>query len=467
MLSVNEYTGGGTGTDGLDQQWYVNTANFYRQLRNIVIDIRDGVHTQLVACLHYQIAQATSTQNVELIASTNMTGMFAENGSGGHISDIVFTGGAYGIYSGNQQFTAQRLRFNGCAVGVRVTWDWGWVWKSITMNNVGIGFKLLPDVGQTGHVGSASFIDSSFTSVGTAVEMGAVSSTPGTGTTGIILENVSFARVTTGVATSAGATLLAGTGGRIEHWALGPVYSGNGTRTFSNGAKVGNYRRAQQLVDPSTGAYFERAKPQYSSNLATDFLHVKDFGATGDGVSDDTAAVQRALNSAVGKLLFIDAGTYILTSTVVVPTGSRIVGEAWSQLAASGSYFGSATSPKALLQVGQPGEVGDVEMQDLIITTKGPTPGAILLEWNVKAASAGSAGLWDVHVRLGGATGTQLTSHECPAILSGVNAGCNAASLMMHITPLASGYFENMWLWVADHDIEYVCPHLPIASPPV
>jgi len=26
--------------------------------------------------------------------------------------------------------------------------------------------------------------------------------------------------------------------------------------------------------------------------------------------------------------------------------------------------------------------------------------------------------------------------------------------MMMHITPKASGYFENMWLWVADHMID-------------
>lgn len=39
---------------------------------------------------------------------------------------------------------------------------------------------------------------------------------------------------------------------------------------------------------------------------------------------------------------------------------------------------------------------------------------------------------------------------------SGINHGCKAASLMMHITETASGYFDNMWLWVADHMIEYV-----------
>lgn len=38
----------------------------------------------------------------------------------------------------------------------------------------------------------------------------------------------------------------------------------------------------------------------------------------------------------------------------------------------------------------------------------------------------------------------------------GTNTKCGAASLMMHITRHASGYFENMWLWVADHLIECV-----------
>lgn len=64
--------------------------------------------------------------------------------------------------------------------------------------------------------------------------------------------------------------------------------------------------------------------------------------------------------------------------------------------------------------------------------------------------------LLECHVRIGGATGTKLNPAECPPVTSGVNSNCAAASLMMHITPKASGYFENMWLWVADHLIEYV-----------
>lgn len=95
-------------------------------------------------------------------------------------------------------------------------------------------------------------------------------------------------------------------------------------------------------------------------------------------------------------------------------------------------------------------------MQDLIFTTRGATAGAILVEWNIQARTQGSAGLWDCHARVGGATGTELTPAECPASTSGVDAGCSAASLMMHLTSEASGYFENMWLWGADHMLEYV-----------
>ncbi|KGO66430.1 Pectin lyase fold/virulence factor [Penicillium italicum] len=468
VLSTDKYTGAGKGIDGGDQEWFVNTANFYRQLRNIRIDVTDTRPSQKVACLHYQVAQATSIQNVELVAKsgTGQMGIFAENGSGGVISDITFTGGGYGIYGGNQQFTAQRLTFNGCDVGVQIIWDWGWVWKSITMKNVKTGFKLLQEEKKQtsatkkrdgksspgGHIGSISVIDSSFEGVGTAVLIAPPNSKPGSGSTGVVIESVSFSGVEKAVADTSGATLLAPST-MVEHWALGPVYSSKAARSFSQGAKISGFQRDADLTDEN-GHYFERQKPQYENYAFGDFVHVKDFGAKGDGVADDTAALQAALFASQGKILFVDAGSYILTGTVVVPIGSKIVGETWSQLVASGKYFADASQPKVMLKVGNLNDVGSIEMQDLIFTSRGPAPGLIMVEWNVHASSPGAAGLWDCHARVGGATGTALTPKECPPSKSGINEGCNAASLMMHITPRASGYFENMWLWVADHMID-------------
>ncbi|KAK0746794.1 pectate lyase superfamily protein-domain-containing protein [Schizothecium vesticola] len=470
VLSTDEYTGGGDGIDGLAQEYYINTANFYRQIRNLRIDITDvrDVKDSETACIHYQVAQATSLQFVELIAKSGTTqrGIFAENGSGGSISDVTFKGGKFGLYGGNQQFTAQRLTFDGCDTAVQIFWDWGWIWKSVTVKNVGVGFRLLREnkadsdtsqkVKGQANIGSASFIDSSFSGVQTAVLIAPVNSKPGTGSTGVMLENVRFDNVGKAVADTSGKTLLDGGSKRVESWATGPIYSP--TRQFSSGSDSPKYKREISLLDTKGGVegapYFERPKPQYEGNSASDFVHLKDLGAKGDGVTDDTSAVQAALNTNVGKLLFIDAGVYILTNTVTVPKGSRIVGELWSQFAARGPYFSDTSNPKVMLKVGSAGDVGTIEMQDLLFTTQGATAGAILVEWNIKAESPGAAGLWECHVRIGGATGTQLNPAECPPVTSGVNSNCNAASLMMHITPKASGYFENMWLWVADHLID-------------
>lgn len=402
MLSTDEYTGGGKGLDGGDEQYYVNTANFYRQIRNLRIDVSLTDSAQKAACLHYQVAQATSIQNVELIAApgSSQQGIFAENGSGGVISDITFRGGKFGIYGGNQQFTAQRLTFDGCETGIQIIWDWGWIWKSIHMKNVQTGFRLLQESPNSGHIGSVSVIDSSFQGVGTAILVAPLNSKTGSGSTGVIVENVQFSGVDKAVADTSGAVLLVPSP-KVDHWVVGPVYSADGTRQFSTGGKDNAGFHRQRVLLDSNGAYLERSKPQYEDRGVGDFVHVKDFGAKGDGSSDDTAAFQSALYASQGKILFIDAGSYILTSTVVVPPGSKIVGEAWSQLVASGAYFSDANNPKVMLQVGKDGDEGSMEMQDLIFTNRGPTAGLVLVEWNINADSPGSAALWGKYYSFG------------------------------------------------------------------
>lgn len=66
-----------------------------------------------------------------------------------------------------------------------------------------------------------------------------------------------------------------------------------------------------------------------------DFASVRDFGAMGDGVTDDTQAINRALyqlycresNTAVRRTLYFPAGTYVITESVVIPTFAKLVGE--------------------------------------------------------------------------------------------------------------------------------------------
>ena len=54
-----------------------------------------------------------------------------------------------------------------------------------------------------------------------------------------------------------------------------------------------------------------------------EFISVKDFGAAGDGVTDDTAAIQAACNAAAEGTLYFPAGTYRVTGTINL-TGLRL-----------------------------------------------------------------------------------------------------------------------------------------------
>jgi len=66
-----------------------------------------------------------------------------------------------------------------------------------------------------------------------------------------------------------------------------------------------------------------------------DFASVRDFGAVGDGMADDTAAINRALfqlycvqsNSQVRRALYFPAGTYLVTDTILIPAYAKLVGE--------------------------------------------------------------------------------------------------------------------------------------------
>ncbi|KAF2099288.1 family 55 glycoside hydrolase [Rhizodiscina lignyota] len=462
--------------------WYANQNNFYRQVRNLILDLTLLPANSLNAGLHWQVAQATQLQNIVInmqpvSADNQQRGIFMDNGSGGFMCDLIFNGGNVGFYLGNQQFTSRNLTFNGCNTGVYMNWDWLWAFKSNTFNGCKIGIDLSnmdnsSGAGGVQTVGSGTLQDSTFINTPIAVLTSFSNNSMATTGGSFVFDNVDFTGATTAVASPNGTTILAG-GQKIQSWAQGTVYS-----AFIAAQQVGNLTcyeptaasaRIQRMVDPPpkpsglltpSGTIFERSKPQYEELPVTSFMSVKDAGAIGDGVSDDTAAIQTLFNTvSTNQVVFFDHGAYLIRDTIQVPANIRMTGEEFPMIMVDGSSptFSDINNPKPAWRVGNPGDVGHVEMTDMVFETRGPAPGAIIIEWNLAGDQPGNAAMWEVHWRIGGTAGTLLQSNICtktPNLQTFPNAQCFGAFMLMHITSDASVYMENNWGWVSDHELD-------------
>jgi glucan 1,3-beta-glucosidase len=268
----------------------------------------------------------------------------------------------------------------------------------------------------------------------------------------VILEKVTLTNTPIAVS-GPGGKVLSGNAA-VGGWGEGHEYTPSGPVNFEKAFTP--FSRPSSLTINSK--YYTRSKPQYQTLPLSSFVSVRTAGAKGDGVTDDTAALNAVLKSAAGKsVVFFDAGTYKVTSTLQIPPGSKIVGESYSVIMGSGTFFANINAPQPVVSVGVSGQSGIVEWSDMIVSTQGATAGAILIQWNLASSSSTPSGMWDVHTRIGGFTGSDLQLAQCPKTPgnSSINSQCIAAFMSMYIAPSATGlYLENVWLWTADHDID-------------
>ncbi|KAM0665192.1 hypothetical protein ACQRIU_005453 [Beauveria bassiana] len=454
VIDSNPYADGGV-------NWYTNQNNFFRHIRNFKIDITaQGKSTG--TGLHWQVAQATSLQNIQFdmikdkSSDNKQQGIFTENGSGGFMSDLTFNGGNLGVFWGAQQFTTRNLKFNGCRTAIYMNWNWAWTFHGLNIDSCDIGLDMSSNGQDQQQVGAVLVQDSVFSN--TPVGIASRYRTSQNGTSGtLVVDNVDFSKnCPAAVKNPQTNDIILDGNTKVQSWVQGRAYKGNSGSAVQ--ATQSPVTKPDALLD-SSGNIFTRPKPQYNDVDVSKFVSVKSKGAKGDGVTDDTAAIQAAFDSIGGdQIVYFDHGNYVVTDTVKVPKNVKVVGEIWPVIFAGGnSNFQDQSNPKPVFQVGNPGDVGTVEMQDIIFSTMGPQPGAILMEFNVAGKDKGAAGLWDLHFRVGGFEGTKLQSNQCsknPQKLSPPKPECIGAFMLMHITSQASAYLENTWFWVADHELD-------------
>ena len=171
---------------------------------------------------------------------------------------------------------------------------------------------------------------------------------------------------------------------------LQQVQDGEGRATGLFLSSAGsNAATAASFAASVNGVSLPDVVPRLISDGFGDYVSVKDFGATGDGVADDTDSIQNALNNAwsLGLPLFVPDGVYLVTGLTVNQTSTtqnkmlRIYGTgagnpfaAWSS--PLGSVFKSVTDgPVFTMDVDTTTHAGGLYITGLIFdgaTTSAP-----------------------------------------------------------------------------------------------
>lgn len=259
-------------------------------------------------------------------------------------------------------------------------------------------------------IGSAVLADSTFRNVVRGIITSYRCGEPNVPSAGtLVIDNVDFTGATTAIVSNNDTLILAG-GSLVPGWMQGHVYSayygqqvfpdhGNQTCYVPKASRVCVQGVFEPPVKPqgllgTSGKLFDRGKPTYNDFATSQFVSAKDHGCVGDGIADDSVCLQNLFNSVTwNQIAYIDNGAYVVTQPIFIPPNIRIMGEGWPKIMIkSTGLWDDAQHPTVVFKVGNKGDVGHLEMQDVVFETIGPCPGAILMEWNLEGDAKGSAG---------------------------------------------------------------------------
>lgn len=174
---------------------------------------------------------------------------------------------------------------------------------------------------------------------------------------------------------------------------------------------------------------------------AQDYISVKDFGAVGNGTTDDTTAIQNAVNFGItnGKAVHFPAGNYNVTQQITITGAVKLYGTTFLATNAVQDHFGSRIYINFLTSVATSCfyvTYNGVQIEGLQFYGNQPTPtGAwtpTTTPWSIYAYRAPSADIG----------GDGLKIKNCS--LYGVSHGIKADGAWIHIDGLTGICFNTM-----------------------
>ncbi|KAL4754873.1 hypothetical protein BDW72DRAFT_200536 [Aspergillus terricola var. indicus] len=416
------------------------TINFYIGIKNIVLDSTGLSSTLRMTLLDWTVSQATQLANVgfNMPVASQHVGLTTQYDYNSNIilNDLWFNGGNIGMKLSGQQWVIKNAVFAGTTTGI--------VAGGTDIVLLGCQFSIgKTGIDATGTSGSLTVIDSS----GSGLESFLISSNPKGAGNAIILENIE----NTGTTVNLGGQAVV-SGSIPNTWVRGDMYApGSPNMQRVNGQMVTTQRSSALL---SGTKYFTKSPPAFQEFSKDQVLNIKSVPGRpvyGDGATDDTQNINEILaENADCSVIYFPAGTYMVTDTIFVPTGRRIVGDPYaSVISGVGAKFLDLASVRPMVKFGYPGDVGVAQVSDMMFTVGDILPGCKIVEVNIAGSKPGDVGFWNSHIRIGGAVGSKVES-QC----TGSPNNCKAAWAALHLTSTSSAYIENMWGWTADHDLD-------------
>ena len=433
---------GDTVVNGYDYATGHPETSFMTLLKNIIIDTTSIPAANTITALRWSTAQGCGLTNVFINMPSNSeghTGILLNGGSTIAVCDVQITGGYIGITNSNQQVNFKNIYFKYCTTAFVGSGGFTALLQGATFETCGAGAQM------TDSLGCLVLLDCVSINSGPTVKL--QPSDPSWRNNQVVIENLTSDGSNPAVVIAGGAPLV-GPENVIETWVWGNAEPG----WYQSGTSYST-QRSPGLLN-SDGRFFTKQQPTYAGVDPFDFVNVKAVAGLpvqGDGHTDDAPSLNAILqqNSANGKITYFPFGVYILRDTLMIPSGSRIVGEAWSVISGAGNKFADASNPIPVVKVGNAGDFGTCEISEMRFTVSQMLPGAIILQVNM-SGNPGDVSIWNSIITIGGTKDSQVT-YACQ---NQDTSNTKAAFLAVHLSSTSSAYLENIWGWCADHYID-------------
>ncbi len=285
-----------------------NAGTFYSAMSNVKFEVGKG--NPAAVCIRFHAAQHSYLAHIDFHIGSGLAGIYDV---GNEAEDLHFYGGRYGIMTRKTspawQFTLLDSSFEGQREAAIRENEAGLTLVHDNFRNVPTAISVDPHYSDELWVKDARFENIR----GPAV----IISNENSRMTEINLESIVCRSVPTFVLFRESKRRIAGAGAiyRVKSFSYGLTMPDLG----ATGEMRTRYNASPLKTMPPAGPPAIRALPPEST-----WVNLKSFGARGDGKTDDTAAIQKAIDE--HRVIYIPSGDYIISNTIKLRPDTVLIG---------------------------------------------------------------------------------------------------------------------------------------------